>query len=144
MELSASRPIDALAEIFAPSQRSGCALCSLSSRLAGCSFSLMLALCYFGLPDSTLSIRPCRLCDRVRGSGIPPCNHASTFSLLRPVTRADGRLLILSSCNVFCHGYNAESWSMFAAKWLLPFVFIKWRLYSSHRQKVAGHSKSSL
>jgi O-antigen ligase len=40
--------------------------------------------------------------------------------LLRPVTWPLLGLIALSSCNVLCGGYNAEAWSMFAAKWLLP------------------------
>ena len=40
----------------------------------------------------------------------------------RLVTRPMLALVLLSSCTVLCHGYSAESWSMFAAKWLVPFI----------------------
>jgi hypothetical protein len=64
-----------------------------------------------------------------------------SFHLLRPVSQPMAALLILSSCNVFCHGYNAESWSVFAAKWLVPFVIYQGAGSYSPREKHAEHSK---
>lgn len=52
------------------------------------------------------------------------------FALLNRVTWPMLSLLLLSSCNVLCQGYNAENWSMFAAKWLVPFTVYQIACYA--------------
>jgi len=123
MELSTRRPDDALANLL-------CTLAALPLRLPHLLVEArwllclaMLSLMLFRPPGSDFfpfdRIAFVALCAAV-GLYITGAGHP--FRLLRPVTLPMGGLLLLSSCNVLCHGYSVENWSVFVAKWLAPFT----------------------
>jgi O-antigen ligase len=123
MELSTRRPVDVLADVVC--QAATVSLRALQALIDArwLLFLVMLSLMLFRPPgfDSFPFDRVAFLIVCVAVAIHLVTTH-HPFQLLSPVTRPMAGLLVLSSCNVFCHGYNAESWSMFAAKWLVPFV----------------------
>lgn len=123
MEVSLRRPFDVFGELFWYASK--VLLCAFQVLVDArwLLFLVMLSLMLFRPPgldsfpfDRFAFVMVCA------AVGIHLATRHQRFRLLSPVTRPMAGLLILSSCNVFCHGYNAENWSMFAAKWLVPFV----------------------
>ncbi len=123
MELSTRRPFDAPAEVLCHAATVWLRALQALIDARWLLFLLMLSLMLFRPPglDSFPFDRVAFLVVCVTVAIHLATTH-QPFHLLSPVTRPMAGLLVLSSCNVFCHGYNAESWSMFAAKWLVPFV----------------------
>lgn len=130
MELSARRPFELFAEI--PYLVATVSLRALQAAVdfRWLLFPVMLSLMLFRPPglDSFPVDRVAFLFVCV-AAGVHLAITHQRFQLLTPVTWPMAALLVLSSCNVFCHGYNAESWSMFAAKWLVPFVIYQAAAY---------------
>jgi len=57
------------------------------------------------------------------------CLLQQSLQLAGPVTWPMLALLVLALCGVLAQPYDAEAWSMFAARWLVPFVLYQLATY---------------
>ncbi|HZQ68279.1 MAG TPA: O-antigen ligase family protein [Terriglobales bacterium] len=140
MDLSARRPEQVFAELACHAAVLPARVIQAFIQARWLLFLAMLSFMLFRPPGSNFFP-----CDRIAfvlvciAAALHITTTGQPFSFLRPVTLPMAGLLLLSSCNLLHPCDSAESWSMFATRWLIPFTVYQLaaRIFPSARSRRA-------